>query len=120
MNAPVPTPGSFPGSDADNFDFDAWRSLAQKDPKAFFASREQAIEAFIASNPSPEGRLQMRRLQDQIDGMRLISASPDRALQGIASLLTDHLHALTANLSELGEETRRLGGLLHKVRAGLA
>jgi len=120
MNAPVPTPGSFPGSDADKFDFDAWRSLAQKDPKVFFACREQAIEAFIASNPSPEGRMQMRRLQDQIDGMRLISASPDRALQGIASLLTDHLHALTANLSELGEETRRLGGLLNKVRAGLA
>jgi len=124
MTAPVPAPGSSsspaPGSDAENFDFDAWRRLAEQDPQAFFACRKQAIEACIASNPHPEGRQQMRRLQDQIDGMRLISGNPDRALQGIASLLSDHLHALTANLSELGEETRRLGGLLQKVRANAA
>lgn len=122
MNAPVPAPGSSsaPGSDAENFDFDAWRRLAEQNPKAFFACREEAIEACIASNPHPEGREQMRRLQAQIDGMRLISGNPDRALQGIASLLTDHLHALTANLSELGKETQRLGGLLQKMHAKAA
>jgi hypothetical protein len=122
MNAPIPAPGSssVPGSDAENFDFDAWRRLAEQNPRAFFACREEAIEACIASNPHPESRMQMRRLQEQIDGMRLMSGNPDRALQGIASLLTDHLHALTANLSELGEETRRLGGLLQKMRASAA
>jgi len=116
MNAPNPaSPDN--GSNPENFDFDAWRRLAVEDPPAFFAAREQAIAACIESNPHPEGREQMRRLQDQIDGLRLMSAGPDRALQGIATLLTDHLHALTANLAGLGEETRRLGALLQKVQA---
>lgn len=119
MNANTPAPGSLP-SDSENFDFDAWRRLAEQDPKAFFAQRERAIEACIASNPSEEGRAQMRRMQEQIDGLRLISANPDRALQGIATLLTDHLHALTANLAELGEETRRLAGLTRQMQGRFA
>jgi len=100
----------------ENFDFDAWRRLAVENPQAFFARREQAIAACIDSHPDPEGRAQMRELQDQIDGMRLIAGAPERALQGIATMLTDHLHALTANLTELGEETRRLSGLLQQVQ----
>jgi len=107
---------SAPDFAPENFDFDAWRRLAVNDPQAFFARREEAIEACIASHPHPEGRAQMRHLQDQIDGLRLIAGGPDRALQGIATLLTDHLHALTANLTELGEETRRLSGLLKQVQ----
>ncbi|HEY4372766.1 MAG TPA: DUF3135 domain-containing protein [Burkholderiales bacterium] len=119
MSATTPAPGSLP-SDPENFDFDAWRRLAEQDPKAFFAQREQAIEACIAGNPSAAGREQMREMQSQIDGMRLISANPDRALQGIATLLSDHLQALAANLAGLGEETRRLSGLTQRLRSRLA
>jgi hypothetical protein len=109
----APTPESTPAG----FDFDAWQRLAVEDPPAFFAKREEAISACINSNPSPEGREQMLRLQDQIDGLRLMSAGPDRALQGIATLLTDHLHALTANLAGLGEEAMRLSALLKQVQS---
>lgn len=109
----APTPDSTP----EGFDFDAWQRLATEDPPAFFARREEAISACINSNPSPEGREQMLRLQDQIDGLRLMSAGPDRALQGIATLLTDHLQALTANLAGLGEEAMRLSALLKQVQS---
>jgi hypothetical protein len=100
--------------DPENFDFDHWHKLAVNDPQAFFAQRERAIEACIASNPRPEGRQEMRQLQDQIDGLRLMAGGPERALQGIATMLGDHLNALTANLTSLGEETLRLSGLLGK------
>lgn len=104
-------------SSPENFDFDAWRRLAVEDPQAFFARREEAISACINSHPDPKGREQMQHLQDQIDGLRLMSAGPDRALQGIATMLTDHLDALTANLAGLGEEARRLSGLLQQIEA---
>jgi hypothetical protein len=107
---------SAPNHAPENFDFDAWRRLAVENPQEFFARREEAIEACIASHPNPEGRAQMRHLQDQIDGMRLVAGGPERALQGIATMLTDHLHALTANLTELGKETHRLSGLLRQVQ----
>jgi hypothetical protein len=100
--------------DSAGFNFDHWCKLAADDPQAFFAAREQAIEACIASNPRPEGRQQMRQLQEQVDGLRVIAGAPDRALQGIATLLGDHLHALAANLTELGGEALRLSGLLGK------
>lgn len=100
-------------SDPGGFDFDHWSRLAANDPRAFFAAREQAIEACIASNPSAEGRRQMRDVQDQVDGLRLVAGNPDRALQGIATMLGDHLHALTASFAGLGEETMRLSGLLN-------
>jgi hypothetical protein len=105
--APLPLPAG-----SHSFDFDAWRKLAENDPKAFFAARERTIAACIASNPRPEGREQMVRLQAQIDGMRLIAGSPDRALQGIATMLGDHLHALGANLAELREGALCMSGLL--------
>jgi hypothetical protein len=45
--------------------------------------------------------MEMRQLQDQIDGLRLMAGGPERALQGIATMLGDHLSALTANLTSL-------------------
>jgi hypothetical protein len=108
-------PESPSAPNADNFDFDAWQRLAKDSPQDFFARREEAIEACIASHPHAEGREQMRRLQEQIDGLRLMAGGPDRALQGIATMLSDHLNALTAHLSSLGEETQRLSGLLKKI-----
>ena len=109
-------PDTVPEASPEKFDFDAWRRLAVEDPQAFFARREEAIAACIASNPHPQGQERMRELQDQIDGLRLIAGGPDRALQGIATMLTDHLNALTANLTGLGEEAMRLSGLLQKAR----
>ena len=102
-------------TDPDGFDFDYWRKLAADDPRAFFEAREKAIEDCIRSNPHPEGQEQMRRLQEQVDGMRVIAGGPDRALQGIATMLSDHLNALTANLSQLGEEAMNLSRLLKQV-----
>ena len=102
-------------TDPDGFDFDYWRKLAVDDPRAFFQAREKAIEDCISSNPHPEGQEQMRRLQEQVDGMRVIAGGPDRALQGIATMLSDHLYALTANLSQLGEEALNLSRLLKQV-----
>jgi len=113
MSAPDPANASSP----DDFDFDAWRKLAVEDPPAFFARREEAIAACIDSNPDPQGREQMRAMQAQIDGLRLMAGGPDRALQGIATLLTDHLDALTSHLASLGEEAQRLSGLLQKAQA---
>lgn len=110
------TSPAFSAPSSDDFDFDAWRHLAEQDPQAFFARRQEAIAAFIASHPTEEGRAQLQQTQDQIDGLRLTAASPDRALQGIASLLSDHLDALTSHLTDLGEQASHLSGLLQRVQ----
>lgn len=97
----------------DPFDFESWRELAQRDPQAFFRARESAINAFISSHP--EAAEELRALQAQIDGMRAIAGSPTQALQGIASLLGDHLGALAGNLRQLRDEADRLRARLDAV-----
>jgi hypothetical protein len=93
-----------------DFDFDAWRELAESDPPAFFRERERVIAASIDENPHVRDRL--LAFQAQIDGLRATAGTPDRALAGLMGMMGDHLAALAGQISELRKETDRLGGLL--------
>ena len=88
------------------FDFDAWAELASRDPQAYFRKRERAILEFISEHPHRHQMLM--DLQARIDAMRAMSGSPQQALRGLASMLNDHLEALSISMSALREETEHL------------
>lgn len=95
------------------FDFDAWCELARSDPAAYFRERDRAIAEFIEAQP-PHQRERLRALQDQIDGLRITSGTPARALAGIFGLMGDHLQALAGQVGELKQEVLRLHGKLSR------
>lgn len=112
---PLRQPGSIlarspPQVPQPDFDFEAWRELAEHDPPAFFRERERVIAAFIDENPEVRDRL--LAFQAQIDGLRATAGTPDRALAGLMGLMADHLAALAGQMAELRKETDRLRGLL--------
>lgn len=61
-----------PGSD---FDFEEWASLANTDPEAFEAKREEAIAQLI-SGASPRMQTRLRGLQWRIDMDRRRASNP--------------------------------------------
>jgi hypothetical protein len=98
----------------EDFDFDYWRQLAETDPSAYFKAREETIRHFISSVPEHEKML--TELQFQIDGIRLMAASPVQACQRLFGLMEDNLHMLGSSLGELGKEAQSLGGLLERIQ----
>ncbi len=87
-----------------NFDFDHWSQLAQRDPAAFFAAREQTINAFIASVPS-EHRDELRELQRLIDGTRAEAGTPMKAVRQMMGMVADRLEVMQGQLQQLREES---------------
>lgn len=101
-------------STSSDFDFESWFRLAKEDPQGFFRERERVIGAFIDEHPA--AREKLVALQSQVDGLRATAGTPARALNGIASLLSDHLNALSSQLEQLGEESVRLGRAIRTLR----
>ncbi len=71
-------------------DFDDWAELAQSDPAAFEARREQAIEALIQRMPAHKQQ-RMRCLQWKIDQVRERAGSPMAACIKISEMMWDSL-----------------------------
>jgi len=94
------------------FDFDAWKDLAQRDPRAFFRRRERTIMEFIAAHP--EHQEDLLRLQLRIDNVRAVSGTPDQAVRHIFGMLDTNLQALTASLQALRQEAGRLSSAIQK------
>lgn len=92
-----------------NFDFDRWSQLACSDPAAFFAEREQIINAFIASAP-PEHRAMLREMQRLIDGTRAEAGTPMKAVKQMMGMMADRLEAMRSQLEQLREESEELVG----------
>ena len=94
----LPDPSDFPL----HFDFDEWRRLAERNPRAYFRKRERVVAQFISRHPGHEAGLRM--LQDRIDTLRATAGSPQLALRGIMQLLGDHVAALKGHMLRLQHE----------------
>ncbi|VAW82480.1 hypothetical protein MNBD_GAMMA14-874 [hydrothermal vent metagenome] len=70
--------------------FDDWAELAQSDPAAFEARREQAIEALIEHMPEHKQQ-RMRCLQWKIDQVRDRAGSPMAACIKLSEMMWDSL-----------------------------
>ncbi|MDB5888247.1 MAG: hypothetical protein JWM03_1119 [Rhodocyclales bacterium] len=92
-----------------NFDFDHWSQLALRDPAAFFAAREEAINAFIAAAPSSH-REELRELQHLIDGTRAEAGAPMKAVRQMMGMMADRLELMQGQLQLLREESETLVG----------
>lgn len=83
----------------DNFDFEAWASLAKDDPERFEAERASTIEAMITSCPQ-DVQQHLRRMQWRVDRTRELKKTPMSACIAISEMMWDSLHNL--NRSYLG------------------
>ncbi|MDH5377826.1 MAG: DUF3135 domain-containing protein, partial [Gammaproteobacteria bacterium] len=62
--------------DDNQFDFDKWRKLAEKDPEKFEEQRYQLLSRLIESMPGAERKQRMRGLQWRIDMERKRAKNP--------------------------------------------
>lgn len=85
-------------------DFDAWKTLAQKDPAAFEAKRRQCIEALIEGAPV-EKRRRLRGIQWQVDQIRSLSRTPLASCIAISNMMWDSLYQLNQQQRELTQST---------------
>lgn len=76
----------------DKFQFEAWASLAQSDPEAFEAKRQETIDKLIAEAPE-ELQQRLRSFQWRIDMERKRSANPLQACIRISNMMWDLIYA---------------------------
>jgi hypothetical protein len=76
----------------ENFDFEDWASLAQSDPAAFEAKRQDMIDKLIEGAPE-ELRQRLRSFQWRIDMERERSANPLQACIRISNMMWDLIYA---------------------------
>ncbi len=76
----------------ENFDFEVWASLAQSDPAAFEAKRQEMIEKLIEGAPE-DLRQRLRSFQWRIDMERSRSANPLQACIRISNMMWDLIYA---------------------------
>lgn len=100
-----------------DFDFDAWRELALRDPAEYFRARERTLAAFIAERPDAAAGL--RELQTQIDQVRALSGSPARAARALAHMLGERLEALAGHLRLLDGHIDFLRAAAGRIDPGL-
>ncbi|AOF82682.1 hypothetical protein BSY238_2705 [Methyloversatilis sp. RAC08] len=93
--------------EAEDFDFDVWKDLAQSDPQTYFAERRRVIENFINTCP-PEKQAVLRDLQNQIDASRAMAGSPNQSVRELSRMMEDYLLALSERLMALHRETSAL------------
>lgn len=76
----------------EQFDFEDWASLAQSDPAAFEAKRQDMIDKLIEGAPE-ELRKRLRSFQWRIDMERQRSANPLQACIRISNMMWDLIYA---------------------------
>ena len=74
----------------DDFDFDEWKELAEKDPAAFEQKRAEAIDKLLAKTPK-EYRQKLTHLRWKIDAVRKKHSSPQGAMIESYQMLMDML-----------------------------
>lgn len=90
-----------------DFDFDDWRTLAERDPAAFFAAREQVLQKFMDAAPRRLSS-ELQALQALIDHSRAEAGTPARASRQLLGMLGEHLFALSGHLNQLHEHSLAL------------
>jgi hypothetical protein len=89
------------------FDFSAWAELAQRDPAAFEARRQEMLEAALASIPENR-RERMRQLQARIEQLRSAAPTPLAACDSIAELMWESVAGDDGLIASLGRVKRHL------------
>lgn len=72
------------------FDFDAWSTLARRNPQAFEKQRSRVLEAAIRNAPASK-QPQLRRTQWRLDQIRRSSSSPLAACLHMQRLLWENV-----------------------------
>ena len=98
------------------FDFDAWTSLAQRDPQAFEKQRRCVLEAAILEAPARK-QPQLRRTQWKLDQIRRRSATPLAACLQMQRLLWDNVAGKDGLLERLQQFSRQDGACRHTRRS---
>lgn len=75
------------------FDFDKWSELSKKDPEAFEAMRQKAVQDFIGSVPENKQH-RLRCLQWKVDKVREKQKTPLAACVAISDMMWDSLERL--------------------------
>jgi len=88
------------------FDFDAWTTLAQRDPQAFEKQRSRVIEAAILGAPAKQ-QPQLRRTQWKLDQIRRSSATPLVACLRMQQLLWENVAGEDGLLERLQQLSRQ-------------
>ena len=76
----------------DDFEFEEWAKLAQDDPEAFEAKRQQMIDKLIDGAPE-DLRQRLRGFQWRIDMERQRCTNPLQACIRISNMMWDLIHA---------------------------
>ncbi len=82
------------------FDFDEWRMLAERDPAAFEAAREEAIRALIQQIPE-ERQQRMTGLQWRIDSVRTMAPNPTASFLTLSEMMWESFYRQQAMLKSL-------------------
>ncbi len=88
--------------------FDEWRRLSESDPVAFVATRRAAIDAHIEST-SPDRRLDLRVLQDEIDLIRARTQSANAMMRLISDMMVERVGALEKASRQLSNVSHSSG-----------
>ncbi len=89
-----------------DFNFDWWKDLAERDPAAFYLARDRVLKDLVAATPEHEETLQA--LQDKIDQVRALAVSPVASTQSLALMMQEHLATLRAGCDKLVAELQSL------------
>jgi len=85
----------------DNFDFDAWHQLYQRDPVEFEARRQACIQAIIDKAP-PSYQFRLKGLMFRIDAVRHQANNPLQACVQISQMMWRSTGDLRYFVEELG------------------
>ncbi len=88
------------------FDFDRWRALAERDPVAFEAAREAAIEELIQQIPK-DRQHRLLGLQWRIDTVRSMAPNPTAAFLNLSEMMWDSFFRQRAALKQLLGEVQQ-------------
>ena len=89
-----------------DFNFDWWKALAERDPAAFYVARERMLNELVNATPGHEQTL--RALQDKVDHVRALCVSPLVSSQALAILMLEHLATLRAGCDRLATEMQNM------------
>ncbi|HFC53456.1 MAG TPA: DUF3135 domain-containing protein [Gammaproteobacteria bacterium] len=87
------------------FDFDAWSTLARSDPEAFEAAREEAVRSLIDGMPAASRR-RLTGLQWRIDMERARAANPTASFLRLSEMMWDSFYRQREHLNSLLERHR--------------
>ena len=92
------------------FNFDHWRMLAEQDPAAFFAAREEVLARYIAAAPVRVSG-DLHALQALVDYSRAEAGSPVRATGLILAMMGEHLAVLSSHMRDLRSRSAAIAGM---------